>query len=104
MPRIDDPLTQTRAKGLARLIKYLARVDADGDFYDACEMADIEALLGSSSESLSGARRALVDATRAGDLDVTDYVRYLWRRSARETELARSAMGVLADRHWPPLT
>ena len=104
VPRIDDPLTQTRAKGLARVIKYLARVDADGDFYDACEMADIEALLGPSSESLAGARRAVVDAARAGDLDVADYLRYLWRRSARETELARSAMGVLADRHWPPLT
>ena len=104
VPGIDDPLTQTRAKGLARVIKYLARVDADGDFYAACEMADIEALLGSSTESLATARKAVVDAAWAGDLDIADYLRYLWRRSARETELARTAMGVLADRHWPSLT
>lgn len=104
VPRIDDPLTQTRAKGLARVIKYLARVDADGAFYDACEMADIEAFLGLSHESLTEARKAITDAARAGDIDNANYLRYLWRKSARETELARSAMGVLADRHWPSLT
>ena len=30
VPSIDDPLAQTRAKGLARVLKYLVRVDADG--------------------------------------------------------------------------
>ena len=104
VPSIDDPLAQTRAKGLARVIKYLASVDADGDFYDACEMADIEALVGSSAGSLTTAREAVVEAARAGAVDIADYLRYLWRRSDRETELARPAMGVLADRHWPRLT
>ena len=27
----------------------------------------------------------------------------MWRRVARETELARPSMGALAERHWPPL-
>ena len=34
VPRTSDPLAQARGKGIARIIKYLARVDVYGDFYD----------------------------------------------------------------------
>ena len=37
----------------------------------------------------------------AGAVSEEDYLRLLWRRVARETELARPSMGALADRHWP---
>jgi hypothetical protein len=40
----------------------------------------------------------------AGTVSEEAYLRTLWRRVARETELARTSMGVLADRHWPDLT
>jgi Phosphotransferase enzyme family len=103
VPRIADPLAKARSKGLARLIKYLAQVDSYGDFYEACELADLEGLLGGHPDSLSTGRADISAEVRSGRIDDSEYVRYLWRRIARETELARPSMGVLADRHWPPL-
>lgn len=104
LPRITDPLAQTRSKGFARLIKYLARVNAHGPFYDACELDDLAALLRTAPASLAQGRADLVEAVRAGTVDDRRYIAYLWRRAARMNELARPAMGVLADRHWPPLS
>ena len=101
-PRIDDPLAQTRTKGFARVIKLLAATDAHGAFYEACELDDLTELLGDRPGSLADGRRAVAQAATSGDLDEA-YLRYLWKRVARENELARPAMGVLADRHWPSL-
>jgi hypothetical protein len=103
VPRITDPLALVRAKGVARIVKYLQQVDAHGPFYDACELDDLAALLGDRPPSLSAGRTAVGDAVAAGKVADGDYLGYLWRRVARETELARPAMGALADRHWPPL-
>ncbi len=103
VPRITDPLASTRAKGLARIVKYLAAIDAHGAFFEECELDDLTALLGHRPETVGAGRKAIADSVRAGAIGDAEYLRYLWRRSARETELARPAMGVLADRHWPPL-
>ncbi len=103
VPRTSDPLAQARGKGIARIIKYLARVDAYGDFYETCELDDLEALLGGRPESVAAGRKAAAAAVTAGTLSDEDYLRTLWHRVARETELARPSMGVLADRHWPDL-
>jgi hypothetical protein len=48
-------------------------------------------------------RVAAAAAVAAGAVSDRDYLRALGRRVARETELARPAMGALADRHWPEL-
>ena len=99
VPRTTDPLAAARGKGIARLIKYLARVDTYGAAYEAHELDDLEALLGRRPLSVALGRAAAADA------DVGDgaYLGVLWRRVARETELARPSMGALADRHWPDL-
>jgi aminoglycoside phosphotransferase (APT) family kinase protein len=104
VPRTSDPLANARSKGLARLIKYLAQVDAHGSFFDSCELDDVEKLLGYRPSSLADGRARVASEIRSHRLGDDAYLRYLWRRIARETELARPAMGVLADRHWPPLT
>ena len=103
VPRTTDPLAQARGKGIARLVKYLARVDSYGPFYEECELQDLEQLLGRRPDSVAGGRAAASEAVATGAVSEEDYVLTLWRRIARETELARPAMGVLADRHWPPL-
>jgi hypothetical protein len=103
VPRTSDPLAQARSKGIARIIKYLARVDNYGAYYEECELGDLETLLGRRPDSVAGGRAEAAEAVAAGDASEEDYVRTLWRRVARETELARPSMGVLADRHWPPL-
>ena len=103
VPRTEDPLAAVRGKGVARIIKYLAQVDRYGEFYAACELDDLGALLGERPASVADGRVAAADAVAVGTVNEADYLRTLGRRVARETELARPAMGVLAVRHWPEL-
>jgi hypothetical protein len=103
VPRTTDPLARVRAKGVARIVKYLEQVNTYGAFYDACELDDLAELLGDRPVSISAGRAAAADAAREQKLTDEAYLGYLWRRIARETELARPAMGALADRHWPEL-
>ena len=103
VPRITDPLALVRAKGVARIVKYLEQVNTYGAFYDACELDDLAELLGDRPASIAVGRAAAADAAREQKLTDEEYLGYLWRRVARETELARPAMGALADRHWPEL-
>jgi aminoglycoside phosphotransferase (APT) family kinase protein len=103
VPRISDPMAKARSKGFARIIKYLARVDAYGDFYESCELEDLEKLLGFSPATVALGRADVSRAVLEGVITDSAYLSYLWRRIARETELARPAMGALAERHWPLL-
>jgi len=103
VPHIDDPLAKARAKGLARMIKYLAQVDSLGPFFDECELIDLAQLLDRRPGSIRAGRRELAAAVRAQRVGEREYLGYRWRRVARESELARPAMGALADRHWPSL-
>ena len=102
VPR-SDALAAARGKGLARIVKYLAQVDRYGDAYAAHELDDLEGLLGSRPATIAEGRAAAAAAAAAGTVSDEDYLHTLWHRVARETELARPAMGVLADRHWPEL-
>ncbi len=104
VPRTSDPLAAARAKGIARLIKYLAQVDAYGASYEALELDDLELLLGRRPDSVALGREAAAGAVASGSVGDEAYLGALWRRVARETALARSSMGALADRHWPELS
>lgn len=104
VPRTPDPLAAARGKGIARLIKYLAQVDAYGASYEALELDDLELLLGRRPDSVALGREAAADAVASGSVGDEAYLGALWRRVARETELARPSMGALADRHWPELS
>ena len=105
VPRTTDPLAQARGKGVARIVKYLARVDTYGPSYEERELQDLEKLLGGRPGSVRAGRAdaAAAVAVAAGGVSEEDYILMLWRRVARDTELARPSMGALADRHWPPL-
>lgn len=103
VPRIGDPLAKQRAKGLARVIKYLAALDTASAFYDECELEDLAALLGARPSSLDDGHATVIAEHRRGTIGDADYVALLWRRVARESSLMATAMGALAERHWPPL-
>jgi hypothetical protein len=103
VPRISDPLALQRSKGLARIIKYLAQIDAHGPFYEECELDDLAKLLGQRPPSVTSGRAAVAAAVRDAKLSDQQYLAYQWRRIARDNELLRPASGVMADRHWPPL-
>jgi aminoglycoside phosphotransferase (APT) family kinase protein len=104
VPRSTDAFVVQRAKGLARLLKYLQQTDRLAVLAEERETEDLAALLGARPSSVADGRSRLAQAIRAGEAPADDAVlRLLVRRVHRETELLRPAMGVLADRHFDPL-
>jgi hypothetical protein len=104
VPRSTDPFVVQRSKGMARVLKYLQQVDRYGEAAGADELADLRALLGEDVASIADGRASLVKRLAAGEVSDADALRYFGRRTLRNTELLRPAMGVLADRHFDPLT
>jgi hypothetical protein len=103
VPALDDPFAATRAKGLARLLKYLRALDGSGAAFDAAERAQLGALLGETVTDTEAGRRALCAAIDAGKVIAEQALPYCLDQAARDTALMRSAMGVLADRHVTPV-
>jgi aminoglycoside phosphotransferase (APT) family kinase protein len=104
VPRSSDPFVVLRSKGLARILKYLQQADRLAPAADAAELADLSAVLPEPPASVATGRRRLAELLRTDDRpDETTLLRLFGRRVARETQLFRPAMGVLADRHFDPL-
>jgi hypothetical protein len=99
VPALDDPFAATRAKGIARLLKYLEAVDGAGPDHDAAERSELAELLGGPVDDVEAGRRAVCAALSDGALPADAVLPYCLRQAARDTELMRGAMGVLADRH-----
>jgi hypothetical protein len=103
VPAIDQPFAATRAKGIARLLKYLQAAATKGPAFDAAERAQLTELVGAPVDDLDSARRALCDAIDAGRLSPERVLPYCLDQAVRDTVLMRGAMGVLADRHVTPV-
>jgi aminoglycoside phosphotransferase (APT) family kinase protein len=104
VPRSTDPFVVLRSKGLARLLKYLRSADQLAPLADEQELADLAGLLGSRPGSVQAGREELAAAVQEpGRLSDADVLRVFGRRVARETQVLRPSMGVLADRHFDPL-
>ncbi len=103
VPSIEDRGASTVVKGVARHLKYLKELDRNGPLFDAQELADITAILGSTFDELEVARPALAEAAREGKVPLEDYLRYHFRRMTRDDWLMRTASGAMFDRAWPAL-
>ncbi len=103
VPGSPDAFVAARAKGMARVLKHLAEADRRGRAFDAQELDDLASILGARPEDLRGGRERLAERVEEGGLTDFDLLRYFHRSTTRRTELARSASGVLAERHHPPL-
>lgn len=103
VPRIEDRSAATVVKGVARHLKYLKEIDRNGRRFDAQELADITALLGSTYDDLALARPALADRAAEGKVPLEDYLRYHFRRMTRDDWLMRTASGAMFNRAWPAL-
>jgi aminoglycoside phosphotransferase (APT) family kinase protein len=106
VPALEQPFAATRAKGLARLLKYLRAVDRHGAELDARERAELGALLGVDAAGiadLDDGRRAVCERVTAGTIDTDRVLAYCLAHAGRETLLMRAAMGALADRHVTPV-
>jgi hypothetical protein len=103
VPNIVDGFASRRAKGTARLVKYLREVDRLGAAARDAELADLSELLGYECGDLVASRAALCDVIDAATIGEEQVLVYCQRQSARDTQLVRPAMGALADRHYAPL-
>jgi aminoglycoside phosphotransferase (APT) family kinase protein len=103
VPALDDPFAATRAKGLARLLKYLQAVEAVGPELADAERSELAELLGRPVADVDEGRRALCDAIATGALTPERVLPHCLAQAGRDTALMRGAMGVLADRHVTPV-
>jgi aminoglycoside phosphotransferase (APT) family kinase protein len=99
LPAITDGFAARRAKGLARLLKYLREAQGLGPTAAAAERADLDALLADGEPT----RRSLCAAIAGGAVDDASALWWCARSAARSTQIAAPAMGVLATRHYAPL-
>lgn len=103
VPRSTDPLATAKAKGLARLVKFLEACDRNAADFAAAELEDLTSVLGSRPPTLAEGRTSAAARIRAGAVADEVALGYLVRQAARDTALMRPALGVLADRHLPDL-
>jgi len=103
VPRSRDQVVIHRAKGLARLIKYLQSREERSALFDEDELRDLAELLGDRPASTEAGRLALVEQIRTAGIEPSAALGVIHRRNLRETAILASSMGALADRHFAPL-
>jgi aminoglycoside phosphotransferase (APT) family kinase protein len=103
VPALGDGFAARRAKGLARLLKYLREQERLGPAAREAERSALAGLLGREPRDLREARAALCAAIESGAVDEWAALRFCLGAVDRSTQLARGAMGALADRHYAPL-
>jgi len=104
VPRSEDAFVIARSKGIARILKYLRQSERYGPTIDAADLADINELLSGNHQKVPDAIAALSAAHVAGAVTDAQVVGIFARQVARQTEMLRPVMGVLAQRHFDPLT
>lgn len=103
VPALAPGFAKQRAKGLARVLKYLRRAGALAPWAAAAERTELGVLLGRPVEDLPAARAELCARLGRGEADLAATIAFCVRDTARATELARDAMGALADRRYSPI-
>lgn len=104
VPRLSDQQADTKAKGLARLVKWWRALARYGPAIEAIERDEIGAALGQAHVTLAAAREAFADAVFAGAMPRVDAVRLAHARVARDAALMADAMGGLSGARFLPLT
>jgi hypothetical protein len=100
MPAADGQII-AKAKSSAKVVKYLQASDRYADALEAADLAAIGALLGSIPVSVGAGRDALASAVRRGQISFADALAYFAGQSARDAQLAATASGGIAARHFP---
>jgi hypothetical protein len=103
VPRIADQHAATKAKSLARVIKYWRGRDRYGAVYDKAELDEISDALGERCNTVTSARTALARAIDVGKINRKAALQLCHNRVTRETALMADAMGALAKSSFAPL-
>jgi len=102
-PALGETFAARRAKGLARLLKYVREVARLGPSADRAERRALGELVGHEVSDLGEARAELCAAIDAGGVDLERVIAFCAARADWTTEIVRPAMGALADRHYSPI-
>jgi aminoglycoside phosphotransferase (APT) family kinase protein len=103
VPGLSDEFASRRAKGIARLLKYLRELERLGPSARQAERAELSRLLRRDVSDLRAGRSALCAAIGADSIDEHDAIAFCLAQTGRTTQMARPAMGALADRHHSPI-
>lgn len=96
VPAANNQRAASKAKELARLIKFWRRRASHGALFDAQELVEIRAALPAAPDDLPGARAALARSIAQDEIDFAVAVQLCHSRVMRETFVMAEAMGALA--------
>jgi aminoglycoside phosphotransferase (APT) family kinase protein len=102
-PRLADQQARTKAKSLARLVKWWRARDRYGTAFERAELDEINSALGTQCTQLLPARKALAEVILQGGIAFEDALQLCYNRVRRDTALMADAMGSLKDCYFPPL-
>lgn len=102
VPAVSDPVVRNRAKGMARVVKYLQQVDRYAQPFASQEAQDLAEALESDRPfaDVTQGRDTLAAAIRDGKADASRVLVYLARQCARDSLLGAPAVGTLAQRSF----
>ena len=101
--RSTDARVIAAAKNAAKVIKYLREIDRHGEVAVAQDFAALQALLGRRPANIEAGQRQVLEAMRQGHLSFAQVLGFFAASVGRESGLAASASGGLADRLFPSL-
>jgi len=100
VPGLASQRAATKAKALARMVKYWRARDRYGAAFDAAERHEIDDLLGAVHDGLPSARTAFGQAIASGAVSFAPALELCHARTVRETFLMADAMGALATTRY----
>ena len=103
VPRSQDSRVISRAKSVAKVVKYLQAVDRYGPAFDRAEREELSACLPDAPADLARAREAFAGAVAGGAIPFGQALAILAGQAARDAQLAAGASGGIASRHYPAL-
>ena len=103
VPELGESFAARRAKGLARLLKYLREQQRLGPAAERAERDGLADLLAHPVDNVRDARAELCAAIDAGHVNLRDVIAFCRARIDWTTQIVGPAMGALADRHYAPI-
>ena len=103
VPELGEAFAARRAKGLARLLKYLRELARLGPAADRAECRALAVVLGHEVTCVRDGRAELCARLDAGTADLGAVIPFCKARADWTTQIAAPAMGALADRHYTPI-
>jgi len=98
-----EPRVVAAAKNAAKVVKYLRDSDRLRALIEAEDLSALGKILGSPPESVQAGQKELFAALKAARIGFEPVLQFFARSTSRAAELAASASGGLARRHFPAL-